>query len=441
MDLNDGVPEEFSIYSREEPRNGNRWWESFQSAELNGLIEEALTNSPSIQQSWARLAQAQATAAKVGAARLPSLDYEGRASANRRETTTGPNPGTDSFNSYTLGLAAAYEIDLWGRLKSQTEAAALDVTASREQLHTAAITLTSQVSLNWLGIVAQRLQSDLIKRQLAANQTLLELIELRFRKSLSNALDVYQQRQTVAGTKSRIPPSELREALAQHALAALLGRTSSRRLVITQKNLPTPGPLPAIGIPADVLANRPDVRRAGLRLRAADWQVSAARADRLPAIRLTASASYGGNDINASDIFDNWIASLAGNITGPVFDGGRRRAEVERTRAVVDERLAEYKETVILAVREVEDALVSEQKQRDFIASFDVRLNAARRAYEESINRYRNGLVEYTTVLLQLNSLQELERDRVAAQYDLLRYRIDLYRALGGSWPEQMTTD
>jgi outer membrane protein TolC len=105
---------------------------------------------------------------------------------------------------------------------------------------------------------------------------------------------------------------------------------------------------------------------------------------------------------------------------------------------VADERLAAYRETVLNAIKEVEDALVSEQKQRAFIDKLDQRLVAARRSYEESVNRYRNGLIEYTTVLIQLNRLQELERTRVAAQFDLLLYRIDLYRALGGRWPEEL---
>jgi NodT family efflux transporter outer membrane factor (OMF) lipoprotein len=431
-ELNNNLPEKFTLYSEEIPDTENRWWESFQSPELNALIEEALTNSPSIQQSWARLAQAEATASKIGADRYPTLKYDGDARATRNSISD------TTIENYSLGLNASYELDLWGRIKSETEAAALDRYASREQLNTAAITLSSQVTFNWLGIVAQRLQTDVIKQQLEANKTSLELIELRFRKSLSSALDVYQQRQTVAATESRIPAAELREELAFNTLAVLLGRADFQTLRISETQLPILNKLPAIGLPADVLANRPDVRQAGLKLQAADWNVSAARAERLPAIRLTASAEYANSEL--SDLFDDWFANLAGSITGPIFEGGRRKAEVERTRAVVDERLAAYRETVINAIKEVEDALVSEQKQHDYIALLDIRLEAARKSYEESVNRYRNGLVEYTTVLIQLNTLQGLERDRVEAQFDLLRYRIDLYRALGGTWPNELST-
>ena len=424
------MPEQFGMYT--EPRTEiDPWWPALEAPELTRLIETALGQNFTIQQAWARLAQAEAIAVQAGAARVPSVGYDGGASATR----TGATDNT--IESYSLGVNASYELDLWRRVKSQTEAAALDRDASREQLNTAMITLTSQVALRWTAILSQRLQLDVIRNQLTANETSQELIELRFRKSLSSALDVYQQRQTVAGTASVIPLAELREELLSNELAALLGRTDLQSLSITDDALPSIGAVPGIGIPADVLANRPDVRQAGLQLQSADWSVSAARADRLPAIRLTASASYASSD--AADLFDDWIANLAGNLTGPIFDGGRRKAEVERTRAVVDERLGAYRATVINAIKEVEDALTSEQKQRDYLGALDQRLDAARLSYGESINRYRNGLIEYTTVLIQLNTLQALERDRVAAQYDLLQYRINLYRALGGTWPNELT--
>lgn len=433
-ELNADLPQRFSLYSEEVPDTTNRWWESFDAPELNALIGEALTNSPSIRQAWARLAQAEAIATQAGASRLPSANYAANASTTRQQTTTGFYSGSDSFNSFSLGANAAYEVDLWGRVKSQVEAAALDREASREQLNTAMTTLASQVALRWSAILSQRLQLDVLDRQLESNKTSLELIELRFRKSLASALDVYQQRQTVAGTASAIPLAQLREELLQNELAALLGRTHLQSLEIKATELPGMGGLPTIGIPADVLANRPDVRQAGLQLQSADWSVSAARADRLPAIRLTASATYGGSRIDVGNVLDDWIANLAASVTGPIFEGGRRKAEVERTRAVVDERLAAYRATVINAIKEVEDALVSEQKQRDYIDALDQRLEAASLSYNESINRYRNGLIEYTTVLIQLNTLQALERERVDARYNLLQYRINLYRALGGSW-------
>lgn len=430
--LHTDVQETFSLYPETTLDQENRWWEHFQSPELNRLVEEALANSPTLQQSWARLMQAEAIAARIGAAGYPTVDYEASAS-NRR------NMGTEtSVESYLLGLNAAYEVDLWGRIKSETQAAALDRDATREQLNTAAITLASQTTLRWIGIVAQKLQTEVIRKQLASNRTSLELIELRFRKSQSTALDVYQQRQAVAGTESRIPLAELREELLLNELAALLGRGDLQSLEILDRQLPLLGDLPGTGIPVDVLANRPDVRQAGLALQSADWRVSAARADRLPTLRLTAGVNYA--DSSFADLFDDWFANLAASVTGPVFDGGRRKAEVERTRAVVNERLAAYRETVIQAIKEVEDALISEQKQRDYMVALERNLELSRSSYREAVQRYRNGLSEYLPVLVDLVNLQNLERDHVEAQFNLLRYRIHLNGALGGAWPRELVS-
>jgi NodT family efflux transporter outer membrane factor (OMF) lipoprotein len=429
-DLSPSLPAQFTLYSDNPYDTTNRWWNNFQSPELDSLIEEALTNSPTVQIAWEKLAQADATYAQARSALFPTLGYDGAAGATWSQGSSSP------VEAYSAGLSAAYEVDLWGRIKSENQAQALDRQATREELNTIAITLSSRVAQTWVGLLAQRLQTEVIRLQLEANKTSLELIELRFRKSLSTSLDVYQQRQTVAGTEALIPQAELNETLQQNELAVLLGRADFQSLEITQSKLPTLGKLPAIGIPAEVLANRPDVRAAGLNLYAADWQVSAARADRLPALRLTGTFDYSSS--NLGDLFDDWAANLAASLTGPIFDGGRRKAEVAKQRAIANERLATYREVVLNAIQEVEDALVSETKQQEYIVKLDARLTAARRSYEEAINRYRGGLIEYTTVLIQLQTLQGLERDRIAAQYTLLQYRINLYRALGGSWTDEL---
>lgn len=421
------APDHFSAGVGGAVDSTNRWWETLHSMELNALVEEALTNSPGIQQAWARLQQADAIARKAGAARWPSLRADASGSS-RQNRSTGL-----SVESYSLGLTASYEVDLWGRVHSTASAAALEREASREQFSTAAMTLASQTALRWIGLISLQRQADLIRTQLDVNRDSLELVELRFRKAQATALDVLQQRQTVAATEALLPKIARSQDVQRNELAALLGRSDFQTLEISAEKLPGIGPLPETGIPAAVLDNRPDVRQARLTLRAADWQVRAARADLLPAIRLSASAEY--SNAQFSDLLDDWYANLLGNMTGPIFEGGRRRAEVDRTGAVVRERLAAYRETVLNAIREVENALASEARQREYIERLDRELAAARTSHKESINRYRNGLIEYTTVLVQLNSLQRLERERVTARQNLLGYRIELHAALGGSWP------
>ena len=183
-------------------------------------------------------------------------------------------------------------------------------------------------------------------------------------------------------------------------------------------------------------ANRPDVRAAGLRLRAADWKVSAARANRLPGINLTGGLNYGSGQLDL--LFNNWVLSLAGSLTAPIIDGKARAAEVDRTRAVVDQNLAVYRDTVLGAVKEVEDALVSEIKEQEHITALKQQMEAAQRALGEARTRYLKGIADYLPVLTQILSVQRLERDLIQKRTELILYRVGLYRALGGTWTKDL---
>jgi NodT family efflux transporter outer membrane factor (OMF) lipoprotein len=262
-------------------------------------------------------------------------------------------------------------------------------------------------------------------------------VELRFENGIVSALDVYQQRQVVAEVEAEIPLVEASEQLLRHELALLLGRPPGASLEIRATELPLPPALPFLGLPADLLANRPDVRAAGLRLRATDWQVAEARANRLPSLRLTAGVSYGADELDL--LFDNWLLNLAANLTAPLVEGGRRAAAVERQKAVADENLARYRETVLTALKEVEDALVRESKQREHLDGLQRQIEVAKKALDEAVERYRKGLNDYLPVLTQLGSTQRLARDLITQQATLIRYRIALHRALGGHWAEGLT--
>lgn len=429
------MPRSFSLYTAEsEPEV--RWWEEFNDIDLNVLVKEALSDNLTLKEIWSRLVQARALAVQAGAALYPDLTGTAGADYARQRTDTG-SAKTTSTEDYSLGVVSSYELDLWGRIRAERESALLEVTAAREDLNTAAMTLAAEVANRWVNIISQRKQKRLLERQLRTNLTLLELIELRFRMSMVSALDVYQQKQVVENVKAEIPLVEAEEQLLLHELALLLGKPTGTSLKISREDFPEPTEIPATGLPADLLSSRPDLRRAGMRLQAADWQVAAARANRLPAIRLTATAQYGKGDMDV--LFDNWLLSLAGNLTAPIFDGGRRAAEVDRRQAFADENLSAYRQAVLTAIKEVEDALVSEVKQREHIKALENVLVTARKALEEAGIRYRNGLTDYLPVLTQLLAVQNLERNLIRQRAILLNSRVSLYRSLGGTWTDSLT--
>jgi multidrug efflux system outer membrane protein len=427
------MPDQYALYAEGETISDS-WWRAFESPELNALVTEALSNNFDIRTAWARLKQADASARKAGAALLPEADYHAGAAQHWSESQISENGEKIRSNDQTwaMGLGASYEVDLWGRLRSLRRAEMISLDAERENLRTAAVSVAAGVMENWVDILAAREKIIILEEQIRMNELLLELQKFRFSNGKASALDVSQQKEALATTKAELPMLQLTERQLLHSIALLLGRTSAAGLEISRSKMPEPIPVPKTGLPADLLASRPDIRAAGLRLRSADWQVAAARADRLPSIVLSAQAAYSSGDLDL--LFNNWINTLSASITGPLFDGGRRGAEVDRQRALAEERLANYAGTVSKAVLEVEDSLVGEYRQGEYIALLEDRLSAARFTLRNAQLQYQNGQSNYLSYLIAWTGVQGLERLLVGERANLIKYRIRLYRTLGGDW-------
>jgi len=420
-----------------------RWWESLDDPELNRLIEQALSGNFDLQTAWDRLDQSAALARKAGAALRPQLNGEVAVSRTRSErdassgtaATTGEASTATTTDSISLALSASYEVDLWGRVRSVRRAAELNLLASGENLSAAAITVSAEVANKWYGIVQQRAVLKLLAEQVKTNSEFLELVELRFKHGKASAVDVLQQRRQLESTKGQMPIARMQLALFEHQLAVLLGKGPQYKTAGALDALPGLPPLPRTGLPAELVRRRPDLRAAHARLAGANENIAAAAADRFPALRLTARGQTDADDLGG--LFDNWLTNLAANLAGPILDGGSRSAEVARTRAVASERLHEYAGLILNALKEVEDALVREQQQRDYLVSLDTQLELARQVVAESRLRYVNGATDYLPVLESLSTLQQLERSGYEARRLLIEYRIGLYRALGGGWDMQ----
>ncbi len=422
-----------------------RWWKEFNSPELNRLIRKALSSNLNLKQAWARLKQAKASAIIAGAGQFPDLKLNSDVSHARQREKTQTVVGQKTQTSYktgtvkerSLGLVSQYELDLWGRIRAGKKSTLHKQKVSRRELESAAMSVTAEVATNWVRLVYERKREKLLKKQLKTNKKYLQLTKLRFANGMNTALDVLQQKENLKGTKARLPLSDSAQDKYIHKLALLLGRGKSSLPQSNRDSLPHPGPPPDTGIPANLLSQRPDIRAAWNRLRQADWEVSAAKANLLPRITLTAKHRYSSPQLNT--LFNTWIRSLAGGLTAPIFQGGELMAELDRSQGVVAERLHAYRETVFTAIKEVEDALSEEYAQRKYIQKLRDKLSAARFALKEARSQYINGMNTYLPVLNELLSAQNIELDLLDARKDLLVYRIGLYRALGGTWAEKLS--
>ncbi len=409
-----------------------RWWRDLGDPALSSLIETALSHNFDLLAAWDRFAQARAIARREGAPLVPAVDLD--ASTTRTEITESAQQGSGAGgrNDVRLGLVASYEVDLWGRIRSTRDAARLDSQATELELYTAAITLSAEIAKAWYELVEQRSLLDIADQQLRTNQQALELITLRFRRGLVPASDVLRQRQLVEATRGDRLVTEARAQVLQHQLATLVGQPpSSVELPEVRRLGPLP-PLPETGLPAEVIDRRPDVRQAYATLLAADRRLAAAKADRYPRLTITGSATLAAEDLR--DLFDNWIATMTASLVTPLIDGGRRAAEVDRVRALVSERIHQYGQSILVSLREVEDALVQEEQQRRRNLNLDAQIETAEAVLERVGDQYIHGSIEYLDVLQALVSQQDLQRARATAQRELIGFRIDLHRAIGGAF-------
>lgn len=399
-----------------------RWWESFDDPLLDKYMGEAFAGNFTLKQAYARIEQARAFQKKAGA--TLGLQVTGDLSRTLRWDKDGRQDNVDS-----LKMTLSWEADLFGRLSSAEKAAALEGGASVDDMAAAALLLSSRVAESYCRIIELRAQLALLSDQLKTNETFLDLIKLRFSYGEATLVDVHQQRQQLAAIKAQMPLVRSGLITESNRFHVLLGRAPLGEEIESAFALPGLPRLPETGIPADLLIKRPDLRRAHKRLVAADYRVAAAVADRLPKIRLGGSAGMQGTSFSG----ENRLYSLFGEIAGPIIDWGRRKAEVERQKAVVREELARYSEAYIVAIGEVENGLRQEKEQRLLISALAEQLEISEQTLAESQNRYMQGLSDYLPVLAALQIKQRLERDVILRERELISNRILLYRALGGT--------
>jgi len=427
-----------------------KWWEQFDSSCLDRLVECALTRNLSLKESWWRIVQACADVRIANAARYPEITttlsaFHIRNSGGATGIATGGTGGViagegsggistaaDAFTFYLLSTSLTYEVDLWKKIDSQLKAACNEMYATREDWEAAAWMLSGTVTELWFTILEQSTLLKVIDHQIEVSRTQLELIELRYSVAESSALDVYQQRLQLQQTMAQRPPVQSLLETSINQMGVLLGFPPEDFDYGCKESLVELPPFPKIGSPADLLAQRPDLRAVHRRLVAADYQVAVAIAERFP--RLDLSISYDFEAMNLKNLFEEKVSEIIGMLFFPLFDAGRRRAQVLKKRAIVCELLNSYGQTFLQAILEVEDALVQEKAQLKLLELLDEQLKTAKTNLEQAQWRYLNGLNDYLTVIAAIQSVQDLERRIVSEKKQLLVFRSRLYRALGGPY-------
>jgi len=403
-----------------------RWWTEFGDEHLNAMVDSALKSNFSLEIAWQRLQAARAVVHREKSSFFPDL------LASMQGNISDQGSSFDINRSIDAGLSSSYELDLWGRIRYDVKSERSRADASLADYHTAAISVSAEIVLTWYQLTEANDQLILVNEQLETNEKALEVMQTRFGGGQVRGVDILRQRQLLEATRSQKISDETRKRVLEHQLAVLLGRLPRQETGYRYNGLPALPPLPETGIPLELIRRRPDIQSSFNLLLAADYDMASAISSRYPRLSVTAAASSVGD--NADDLFKDWAYAFAGNLLAPLFTGGRLGAEIDRTEAIKKQRLYEYGQTVLIAFREVEDALIQEQKQTESIVSLEAQAELSRKSYEQLRIEYFNGFGNYLDVLTALGQEQQLRRSLLAAKLVLLEFRIALYRALAGGF-------
>ncbi len=415
-----------------------QWWTVLGDPTLIALEERAVAGNRDLAAAAARLREARARRKGARAGLFPSLSAGGSATRTRSSAASfgGITPPDPVRERYESGFDASWEIDLFGGLRRGVEAARADLAASAADLEGVRVSLAAELAEAYVDLRALQRRLALAEANASAQAETLQITDWRSEAGLTTQLDVEQARANLEQTRATIP--QLRASLAQsHArLAVLVGEPPGAldALLAEAKPIPTPPAHVAVGVPADALARRPDVARAERQLAAETARIGVAKAEAYPKLSLT--GSLGVQSLTTADLFTAGArtSSLVGNLTQTVLDFGRVRASIEAQEAVQEQSLAQLESTLLVALEEAENAIVSygqEQLRRDSLAEASA---AAERAASLSRAQYAAGLVDFESVLLAERTLFSLQDQLAVSEGELTSNLARLYKALGGGW-------
>lgn len=415
------------------PETLSHWWTIFGDPVLSSLMEQARGNNLDVRQAEARLRQARAQRGITKADLFPALSANASGSRTRTSEAEGESTTQEHFSN---SLDASWELDLFGKNRRVLEAADSTLQASQEDLNDVLVSLFSEVALNYVEVRSLEQRIVLAESSLKTQAETFDITRWRFESGLTTQLDLDQAQVSLEQTRAGIPALQTSLSQAQNRLVLLLGLHTGA----LEKDLGKTGKIPvssgdiAVGVPADVLRQRPDVRRAERKLAAQTAKIGAAKAARYPSFKLI--GSIGVESLTLGDLYSGGTktAQAMADTAFTLFDFGRIRKNIEIQTALQEEALAFYEAAVLTALEDVENALAAYLNEQTRHRSLENALKAGQSAFTLARDQYSSGLVDFQTVLDTQKSLLTLEDQLASSSANRTGNVIRLYKALGGGW-------
>jgi multidrug efflux system outer membrane protein len=428
------------------------WWTVFGDPKLDSLIARAIALNPDVEMAAARLREARAREVVAGAAGRPQLAAEASATRTRISENAIPVPpgsGGDSgdafglpgseFSTFRVGLDASWEIDLFGGTKRAVEAARARSAAAQWSRRDVQASVAAEVASAYLALRTLQQRIAIAEAELARQQREEELVAARVRGGLVSALDLRQQQSERASAAARIPQLQAEAEARIHALGVLTGATPEALIaeLSPPQAIPAAPPQVPAGLPSELLRRRPDIRAAERELAAATADIGVVVADLYPRFSLTAAPALVSTALASLLDWGSRSFTIGAGGLWPLLDGGRARGNIAVADARQEQALIAYRQTVLRALQDVEDALSRYGADRGRLARLEEALRAAAAAEDLSRSRHRGGLVAYSDVLANQARRLNIEDQLLETRGALSRDAVALYKALGGGWPEQ----
>jgi len=413
------------------------WWSIFDDPVLDDLEQQASHNNQDLKAAIARVTQARALARSAKAEFFPSITLD--ASATRVRTSENAlNPTVKQLgNDYRVPIDLSYELDLWGRVRRTFEGANADAQARLAAFENTLLLLKADVAQNYFVLRTLDTERTILRATLRLRRDALDLVNSRFRGGAASELDVARAETELNTAEADLLAVDRSRAEVEHALAVLVGMPASE-FAVTELPLDAnvlPPIIPA-GLPGDLLERRPDIAEAERNLAAANARIGVAKAAFFPVVRLTGMAGFNSFDVESLFNWESRVWSLGPSITLPLFQGGRNRANLKRSQAVFEENVALYRQQVLVAFKEVQDALTGAKLLSQQADAQTRSLASARKTAEISNTRYRAGLVSYLEVVDSERTALAAERDSARISGQRLVTSVQLVKALGGGWAD-----
>ncbi len=408
------------------PADLARWWERFGDPLLTRLIDEASAGNLDLAQAGSRLVQARESLVQARAGLVPQVGASAGAGRD-----VGPG---DDRSSFSLGADAAWEIDLFGRIRRGIEAAGADAQGVYYDREALRVAIAAEVAVNYIQARLAQERLALARDTLAIADDNLQIARWRVEAGLASSLDSEQARAARAQTAASIPTIENAFTSATYRLAVLTGRAPGALTAELSAARPIPeGPEEvAVGIPADTLRQRPDVRAAERNLAAATARIGVAEAQLYPALRL--SGNIGTSAFSLGGLFSAITGGIFSGLSQTLFDGGRLRSQLRSQQAATEGALAAYRQSVLTSLEDVENALLALRAARERQAQFAIAFEAAGNTAILARTQYRSGLTDFQQLLEAERSLLSARDGMAGSRGDEALALVQLYRALGGGW-------